>query len=92
MDSRPNWWKIRLIHNGTVIEDTLGIGLDGARFFTVCPDITSIKGDFFYTYTKGTLRYALYSFFQEVTNYKDAVSSFESIIPSSSRKKRRLNS
>ena len=81
VDSRPNWWTIKFIHNGTVIEDTLGIGLDGARFFTTCPDITSFRGDFYYTYTKGTLKYALYNFYRQLTSYKDAVRSFESIVP-----------
>ena len=81
VDSRPHWWTIRLIHNGTVIEDTLGIGLDGSRFFTKCPDITSFGSDFFYTYTKGTLSFALYNFYRQITSYKDAVRSFESIIP-----------
>lgn len=81
VDSRPNWWTIKLIHNGTVIEDTLGIGLDGARFFTVCPDITSFEGNYIYTYTKGTLQYALYNFYRHLTSCKDAVRSFEDVIP-----------
>ena len=81
VDSRPHWWSIKLIHNGTVIEDTLGIGLDGSRFFTKCPDITSVRGDFYYTYTKGTLSYALYNFYRQLTSYKDCVRSFEDIIP-----------
>lgn len=81
VDSRPHWCTIKLIHNGTVIEDTLGIGLDGFRFFTKCPDITSFNGDYFYTFTKGTLNYAIYNFYRQLTSYKDVVRSFEDIIP-----------
>lgn len=81
MDSRPHWCTLKLIYNGTVIEDTLGIGLDGSRFFINCPDITSFKGGFFYSYTKGTLDYSLYNFFRQITRYKDSVRSYESVIP-----------
>lgn len=81
VNSQPFWWTIKLIHNGTIIEDTLGMGLDGGRFVTVCPNPTSFKDTLFYAYTKGTLTYALYKFYRHNTTNIDSVRCFEEIIP-----------
>lgn len=57
---KPSWYNIRLKCNGTVIEDTLGISLDGGRFFTAVPNcIFNVASDFFYGYIERTLQYEL---------------------------------
>lgn len=80
IDSRPSWWKIKLIFRNNVVQDTLGVGLDGCRFFTCVPYSFQLRNDFIYCYTKGTLQFALYHFFRYWPTDRWPVQAFEKII------------
>ena len=84
-DSHPHWCMINLLYAGNKVEETLGVGLDGSRFFTCIPNAVRLNGEFIYSYTNGTLQYALYQFFRHwateglsVTQYEEVILFFDS--------------
>ena len=74
MDSRPSWYFMKLYCNGTLIDDTLGIGLDGGRFFTVVPDVNSFQGDIIYSYVANSFHGKLNAFFMRKYADREAYS------------------
>lgn len=68
-DSTPHWYNVTLYYHQTALEQFLLLGLDGCRFFAVCPSVASVKysnsvGIIGYRYyEKDTLRYDLLKFF-----------------------------
>ena len=78
------WFFVRLKYHATVIDETLGISLDGGRFFTAVPNDSFTKGrDFFYSYVKGTLQHDLMNFLLHKTNDTDydSISRWKECIP-----------
>ena len=68
INSRPSWYKVFLKYQETIIDETLGISLDGGRFFTVVPNsLFSYRNEFFYAYIDGTLQNDLNDFFLNMT-------------------------
>ncbi len=77
-DSRPGWYDIRLCYYQTVIYDTVGIALDGGRYFAPAPSRSFIDWDglsagmlpdlTFCYYTKDSLDWALNIFFYDETS------------------------
>ena len=66
--ARPSWYKVFLKYQETIIDETLGISLDGGRFFTVVPNsLFSYRNEFFYAYIDGTLQNDLNDFFLNMT-------------------------
>lgn len=68
MDKRPHWYNIYLKYHQTTIYSTLGVGLDGGRYFTPCPEIEGFRDDRgdYHTYrafTVGSMQYELNRFF-----------------------------
>ena len=83
IDSRPSWYFMKLYCNGTLIEDTLGIGLDGGRLFTVVPEVDLFQGEIIYSYVADSFRGKLNSFFMKTYTGQEAhsVSRWEECIP-----------
>ena len=68
MDKRPHWYNIYLKYHQTVLYSTIGISLDGGRYFSPCPEATFMRREAFdsisfSSFTKGTLRFELNKFF-----------------------------
>lgn len=82
-DPRPMWYYLKVYCNGTLIDDTLGISLDGGRFFTTVPDIDSFQGNFIYSYTANSFHGKLNAFFMEKYTRQEAysISRWEECIP-----------
>lgn len=74
MDKNPHWDNIYLKYHQTIVYHTLGISLDGARYFTPCPEIEHFCDEqdnyiFYRAFTDGTMQFELNKFF-----YKKEVS------------------
>lgn len=74
MDTRPHWYNIYLKYHQTLLYHTIGIALDGGRYFTPCPEIEHFYDDqgcciLYKAFTKGTLQFELNCF-----HYKHGVS------------------
>ena len=78
VDSNPSWYEINLYCHQTVIYQTLGISLDGGRYFTVVPDLnyfySNIVGSDIWLsyYVKGSFQYALHKFYSEYSANSDS--------------------
>ena len=81
MDSRPRWYYIRLKYHQTVIYNTLGLALDGARLFTAVPNVTSFRSEAekevirFSSFTENTHDFAIHDFYYELAPNNDALYS-----------------
>lgn len=67
MDKRPHWYNIYLKYHQTVVYTTLGVGLDGGRYYTPCPEIEGFRDDkgcyhIYRAFTVGTLQFELNRF------------------------------
>lgn len=78
IDSHPNWYHIFLYYHQTMIYHTIGISLDGGRYFTAVPDFDSFHSCaenekiWFYSYAEGTLEYLLYDFYSHRSENGDS--------------------
>lgn len=69
-DSRPHWYNIYVKYHQTILFSTIGVGLDGARYFTNVPCTDFLFDDWhhegnisFKYYVKGTKEMILHDFF-----------------------------
>ena len=82
-DSRPHWYNVYLRCQQTLLYHTIGIALDGGRYFTVVPEYNCFystierKEIWFYSYTEGSFQYLLASFFDSKAEEPDALSAKE---------------
>lgn len=68
IDSRPRFYNVLLKYQETILDDTLGVSLDGGRFFTVVPNhLFSYKNMYFYAYIDRTFQNDLNDFFLNKT-------------------------
>ena len=90
IDPYPNWYNIYLYFHQTMIYHTVGISLDGGRYFTAVPDYDSFQSFvekdsiWFYHYVKGTMEYLLYEFYSHRSENGDsrmAQSNYLNCIP-----------
>lgn len=90
VDTIPGWYDIYLYYHQTMIYHSIGVSLDGGKFFTAAPEynyfhsITAKEDIWFYCYVEGTIQHLLYSFFShefENSDSRMAKSRFLSCIP-----------
>lgn len=69
-DSRPHWYNIYVKYHQTILFSTIGVGLDGGRYFTNVPCTDFLFDDWhhegnisFKYYVKGTKEMILHDFF-----------------------------
>lgn len=69
-DSRPHWYNIYVKYHQTILFSTIGVGLDGGRYFTNVPCTDFLFDDWhhegnisFKYYVKGTKKMILHDFF-----------------------------
>ncbi len=69
-DSRPHWYNIYVKYHQTILFSTIGVGLDGGRYFTNVPCTDFLFDDWhhegnisFKCYVKGTKEMILHDFF-----------------------------
>lgn len=78
IDSVPNWYHIYLYYHQTMIYHTIGISLDGGRYFTAVPNYDSFHSYterdsiWFYSYVGGTLQFLLYDFYSHRCETEDS--------------------
>lgn len=70
IDSRPHWYNIYVKYHQTILFSTIGVGLDGGRYFTNVPCTDFLFDDWhhegnisFKYYVKGTKEMILHDFF-----------------------------
>ena len=86
VDSNPRWYAIHLKCYQTIIYQTLGISLDGGRYFTVVPYhdyfISMVENDkvWFSFYVEGTFQYALHCFYSEYSMNSDSKIAMQSFL------------
>lgn len=76
-DSRPRWYNIYVKYHQTTLFSTIGIGLDGDRYFTNVPCTDFLFDDWrhegnisFKYYIKGTKEMILHDFFFDYDNHE----------------------
>lgn len=76
-DSRPRWYNIYVKYHQTTLFSTIGIGLDGDRYFTNVPCTDFLFDDWrnegnvsFKYYIKGTKEMILHDFFFDYNNHE----------------------
>ena len=77
-DSRPHWYYINVKYHQTILYNTLGVALDGGRYFTSIPNSTSFHSNnenqaiFFSSFTENTRDYAIHDFYYNLSPNGDA--------------------
>ena len=90
ISSYRKWYRILLYYHQTVIYHTVGISLDGGRYFTAVPEKDAIRPNeindciWLSYYVKGTIDYLLhrfYSCFSESSDSRSAEQRFLNAVP-----------
>ena len=83
-DSRPHWWNIYVRYHQTTLFSTLGVSLDGGRYFTNIPQKDFLFDGFvekntvvFCYYIKGTEEMVLHEFFYEDDNSEERYAKYK---------------
>ena len=76
IDSRPHWYNIYVKYHQTILFSTIGVGLDGGRYFTNVPCTDFLFDDWhhegnisFKYYVKGTKEMILHDFFYDYDSH-----------------------
>lgn len=76
-DSRPYWYNINIKYHQTILFSSIGVGLDGGRYFTNVPGTDFLFNDWrhegnvcFYHYIKGTKEMILHDFFCDYDSHE----------------------
>ena len=78
-DSTPHWYNINVKYHQTVLYSTIGVSLDGGRYFTNVPQTGSLYENcwrnnvFFKYFIKRTPEMVLHDFFYEGRNYEEVI-------------------
>lgn len=78
IDSRPHWYDIYVRYHQTTLFSTIGVALDGGRYFTNVPCTDVLFSSSIYTnmvafkyFVKGTSEFILHEFFYDNRNYEE---------------------
>ena len=81
IDSRPRWYNVYVRCHQTLLYHTIGVALDGGRYFTAVPEYNcfhslNIERDiWFYSYTDESFQYLLANFFNNKAKSSEALSA-----------------
>lgn len=81
VDSKPHWYNVYIHCQQTLLYHTIGVALDGGRYFTVVPEYSYFHSNndgidiWFYSYTDGSFQYLLANFFSSRAEEPEALSA-----------------